>query len=407
MEWKRYVWSLCLIALSVLWSSANAQVLINEFDSDQVSFDTQEFIELYDGGTGNTDLTGLIVVLFSGASDASYRTIDLGGYFTDASGFFTIGSTGMGTPIEIPPGALGWIENGPDAIAVYTDSVASFPNGTLVTDVNLVDAVVYSNDSVQAPNLIAVLLLTGESQLNEDGVGYGETVSMSRCPDGSGAPRTTSPFTFGLPSPQMPNDCSFATPTAVPTSTPTRTPTRTPTNSPTSTPTQIPPPPCDGEYAENGDMEAWTISGSSGPPDHWQLTIPAFVTFTAEQDTTTVFAGSSSVRLHKTPGGTIDTATIWQAVPFQVVPSTIYTLSAQVYDNNPGGYLQMFIQWRDSENSVFVEQYFFRYHIRYRRLATADPVGCLAWRALIMRRSGSGSGMSTTGLSIFTWMTCR
>ena len=45
-------------------------VIINEVDADQVSTDSAEFIELYDGGTGNTDLTGLALVLFNGSDDA-------------------------------------------------------------------------------------------------------------------------------------------------------------------------------------------------------------------------------------------------------------------------------------------------------------------------------------------------
>lgn len=350
MDWNRHVWSLCALAALLICMTADAQVLINEFDSNQAGSDTQEFIELYVGVSGVTDLSGLIVVLYSGATDASYLTIDLTGYLTDTNGFFTIGSTGMGSPIEISPGTQGWLENGPDAIAVYADLASNFPNGTPVTPINLVDAVVYSNDNVQAPNLIAALLQSGELQLNENGIGYGETVSMSRCPDGSGLPWTTSPFTYGLPTHMTYNDCSFATPTSIPTSTPTETPTRTPTLTPTPTATLPPAPTCDAEYVENGGMESWATHGSAGPPDAWSLTFFAGVTFTVEQDTAPVYSGSSSARLSKTGIGPNDAASISQVVPFQVVPDTIYTFSAQVYDNDPAGYLHIFVQWRDSAN---------------------------------------------------------
>ena len=341
------IWNLCLLGVAALCFPAGAQVLINEFDSDQVSFDTQEFIELYDGGIGGTDLTGLIVVLYSGATDLSYMTIDLTGHMSNSNGFFTIGSTGMGTPIEIPPGALGWLENGPDAIAVYADSAASFPNGTPVTAVNLVDAVVYSNDTTQAPNLIAVLLLSGEFQLNENGVGYGETVSMGRCPDGAGSAFTTSAFTYGLPTGSVFNDCSFVTPSPVPTNTPTQTPTRTPTITPTPPPPLPTAPPCDSEYVANRDMESWTVSGPGGPPDGWTMTIPGGITFTASQESVQVYAGSYSTRLYKTAGGPTDPGTISQIVPFQVVPLAIYTFNAYVYDNDPRGYAHIFVHWRD------------------------------------------------------------
>ena len=42
-------------------------VQINEIDSDTAGTDTLEFIELSDGGAGNTPLDGLVVVLFNGS----------------------------------------------------------------------------------------------------------------------------------------------------------------------------------------------------------------------------------------------------------------------------------------------------------------------------------------------------
>ncbi len=36
------------------------EIIINEVDADQTSTDSAEFVELYDGGTGGTDLTGLV-----------------------------------------------------------------------------------------------------------------------------------------------------------------------------------------------------------------------------------------------------------------------------------------------------------------------------------------------------------
>ena len=47
-------------------------VIINEVDADQVGTDNAEFIELYDGGVGNTDLTGLVLALYNGNGDVSY-----------------------------------------------------------------------------------------------------------------------------------------------------------------------------------------------------------------------------------------------------------------------------------------------------------------------------------------------
>src|SRR5688572_8266565 len=54
-------------------------VIINEIDSDTPGTDIAEFIELYDGGAGNTPLSGLAVVLYNGNDDLSYFAIDLDG----------------------------------------------------------------------------------------------------------------------------------------------------------------------------------------------------------------------------------------------------------------------------------------------------------------------------------------
>ena len=49
------------------------KVMINEIDADTPGSDTAEFIELYDGGTGNTPLDGLVVVLYDGGYVALHR----------------------------------------------------------------------------------------------------------------------------------------------------------------------------------------------------------------------------------------------------------------------------------------------------------------------------------------------
>src|SRR6185503_19105343 len=59
-------------------------IIINELDSDTPGTDAAEFVELYDGGVGNTSLTGLVVVFYNGATDTSYRAIDLDGFSTNA-----------------------------------------------------------------------------------------------------------------------------------------------------------------------------------------------------------------------------------------------------------------------------------------------------------------------------------
>ena len=70
-------------------------VVINEIDSDTPGTDAAEFVELYDGGVGNTSLAGLSVVFFNGSNDLSYAAFDLDGFSTDANGYFTLGNPGV------------------------------------------------------------------------------------------------------------------------------------------------------------------------------------------------------------------------------------------------------------------------------------------------------------------------
>ena len=54
-------------------------LVINEVDADTLGIDNLEFIELYDGGFGQTPLDDLAVVLWDGATDTSYAAYDLDG----------------------------------------------------------------------------------------------------------------------------------------------------------------------------------------------------------------------------------------------------------------------------------------------------------------------------------------
>lgn len=175
-------------------------VIINEVDADTPGTDTAEFIELYDGGVGNTSLNGLIVVLFNGSNDLSYLTVDLNGKTTDANGYFVMGDT-------LVPGvdmvlSNGFIQNGQDAVALYAASAASYPNNSPVSTTNLQDALVYDNGQADDPGLL-VLLNAGQPQVDEGGT----TSSLGRCPNGSGGGRNTSTYYQGTPSPDAASNC--------------------------------------------------------------------------------------------------------------------------------------------------------------------------------------------------------
>lgn len=93
MSRKYGIVALAAFAISAItWNSASAQVRINELDADQAGTDATEFVELYDGGVGNTSLNNMVLVFFNGVGDISYAAFDLDGKSTDANGYFLAGS---------------------------------------------------------------------------------------------------------------------------------------------------------------------------------------------------------------------------------------------------------------------------------------------------------------------------
>ncbi|MCF8367647.1 MAG: lamin tail domain-containing protein [Bacteroidales bacterium] len=174
-------------------------VMINEVDADQVGTDANEFIELYDGGVGNTDLSGLVVVLFNGSDDASYDAFDLDGQSTDANGYFVIGS-GTVPNVDLVVGVDNIIQNGADAVALFIGNDTDFPNDTPVTDVNLIDALVYDTGDSDDPGLLP-LLNAGQPQIDEQGRGDGEAHSNQRIPNGTGGMRNTGSYDQSPPTP--------------------------------------------------------------------------------------------------------------------------------------------------------------------------------------------------------------
>jgi uncharacterized protein len=186
------------------FTGSGNSILINELDADTLGTDVMEFVELYDGGSGNTSLDGLVVVFYNGSSDTSYNAFDLDGYLTDANGYFVLGNFDVpGTDIIFPSSGL---QNGADAVAVYTGDSSDFPFGTAVTVSNLVDAVVYDTNDADDAGLL-VLLNPGQPQVNEGGAGDQYNHSSQRCPNGTGEARNTSSYWQSLPTPKGENSC--------------------------------------------------------------------------------------------------------------------------------------------------------------------------------------------------------
>lgn len=140
-------------------------IWISELDADTYSTDTEEFVEL--SGNANTSLNGLVLVFFNGSNDQSYYALDLDIYSLNSSGFFVAGNAAVSpTPAAIFNNDL--LQNGADAVALYAGNASDFPNGTLVTMTNLVDAIVYDTDDADDAGLLAGLGETIQYNENEN-----------------------------------------------------------------------------------------------------------------------------------------------------------------------------------------------------------------------------------------------
>ncbi len=170
-----------IIVLFVQFSFS--QIVINELDCDTQSIDTLEFLELK-SDTPNYALDGFVVVFFNGSSsgaDSSYYTLDLDGYTTDINGLLLIGSANVSPiPQLIVPE---FIQNGADAIGIYTADDTDFPDGTLATTTNLIDALAYDTSDADDTVLMGLLGLT--EQINENANGNKDIESIQRKNDGT------------------------------------------------------------------------------------------------------------------------------------------------------------------------------------------------------------------------------
>ncbi|MDA0175945.1 hypothetical protein C7H62_1764 [Mesoflavibacter sp. HG96] len=184
----------CLLFICFGYSQT---VVINELDCDTPGIDYQEFIELK-SETPNFPLDGYVLVFFNGSTsggDSSYYALDLDGAVTDVNGLLLIGSDTVNPYPQVFIGE-NLIQNGADAIAIYLGNDYDFPIGTLATQTNLVDALVYDTSDADDTGLMALLGVT--EQINE-GPGN-NTNSIQRNNDGS--------YTSTTPTPRQLNDGS-------------------------------------------------------------------------------------------------------------------------------------------------------------------------------------------------------
>ena len=171
---------------------SNAQIFINELDSDTPSTDTKEFIELK-STTPFFPLDNYVLVLFNGTGsniNKSYYVIDLDGYSTDINGIFVIGNQ-LVSPVPDKLLSDSIFQNGPDGVGLYLGSSLDFPNLTNATSINLIDALVYDTSDADATELMTLLNVT--SQIDENVNNLGTTQSIQRKDDGTYEVKTPTP----------------------------------------------------------------------------------------------------------------------------------------------------------------------------------------------------------------------
>ncbi|XP_035667664.1 uncharacterized protein LOC118410187 [Branchiostoma floridae] len=190
-------------------------IVINEINADEQGLDRAEFIELYTPGRSYASLDGIVLVLYNGdLGGTSYRTIDLRNQRTDENGYFVIGG------IDVPNRDMtiiqhaGFIQNGPDAMALHRGYASQFPYRTPVTAENIIDAVVYGKTDEPGDHLLEVLL-PGQHLIQEDQGFQDGDESISRCQ--CCAPLNAASFRLTIPTPGEPNDCVSPIPSDLPT----------------------------------------------------------------------------------------------------------------------------------------------------------------------------------------------
>jgi hypothetical protein len=186
-------------------SIAQTTIKIVEIDADQTSTDDMEFLEIRTASSSQS-LDGYIVVFYNGSDNESYRTVDLSGYSSDANGYFIIGSD-LFPGADIILGPDNTIQNGADAIAIYSAAAANFPDDTPVTSAGLIDAVVYGTSDDDDQELLAGLNQTIQWDENVNGMKDVESIQYDP---------STGGFCAGTPTPRAANiDCSSACPISV------------------------------------------------------------------------------------------------------------------------------------------------------------------------------------------------
>lgn len=204
---------LLLMALTV-FSVSSAQIVINELDSDTPSTNDKQFIELK-STAANFSLNGYVLVFFNGTgslANKSYYVVDLDGLTTDVNGIVVLGNQ-LVSPVPNKLLTDSTIQTGPDGVAIYLGNATDFPNNTLATTTNLIDALVYDTSDADATALMTALGVT--SQIDENANGAQTTQSIQRKNDGTYETKAPTPGANNDGSGFVFNGITISTSTAV------------------------------------------------------------------------------------------------------------------------------------------------------------------------------------------------
>ena len=92
-----------------------------------------------------------------------------------------------------------FLQNGPDAVALYYAEARLFPRGTIATAMNMVDVVIYKTDNGVDGSTLLDKLAPGQRAANEDPGFLDNDESLSRCHSNRSVALTV--FTVSQPTP--------------------------------------------------------------------------------------------------------------------------------------------------------------------------------------------------------------
>jgi uncharacterized protein len=197
---------LCLLLL--MTAPARAVLLISEVDPDTEGQDQAEFIEL--AGTAGQVLDGFSLVLYNGSNQSRYKLLDLAGQRLDARGFWVL----CGNRQQVPGCALeagdGFLQNGPDAVALYQRTSSQLKSEKGLVSAGLVDALVYVSGKADASASKLLKLLNSPAfAVDENSHQRSALESLQRCGDPQNPTlRSSADFRVATPTPGTGNACS-------------------------------------------------------------------------------------------------------------------------------------------------------------------------------------------------------